>query len=425
MHGKPCLRALDADSLPGRNPVLSAISSVYFQDVCCGAGDGARLVVEHWHLLQNPDDGAIRSDEQHVERKARVVHPKGVNPLLLPGEKHTCFGTKVGAVHQATLLIRFRLRELDVNDGLRAAKELHTAMTKGDSHTGGWRAMLGRFSNGGRHVRQRHHASRGRLHNRCSALCGSLWARERFDGDAAVIAALTRCERQVTQGNRVNHSSHGPTGHTTKKLKCGRTVRFRSSQLAPSGLFFSAMRWPVSLLAFVLCPPLACGGPSAPLPKPKGRGGSPGIGGQVVTSTAGGATSRGGSIAQSGSSSGGTVSTYVDPGCPEVVTPEVYAECSVSDQSTCPSGTGCYPTIEYPSAPCQPETYNMLCLPAGTGEQWDDCESLLDCAPGFICVVTGIGTECQRACDPSAPTSTCPKGLFCESIDLQGIGSCY
>lgn len=97
----------------------------------------------------------------------------------------------------------------------------------------------------------------------------------------------------------------------------------------------------------------------------------------------------------------------------------------MADQTTCPPGEGCYPTISYPTAPCEPEVYSMLCLPSGSGQQWDDCESLLDCAAGFICVVTGIGTECQRACDPTAEVSTCPKGLFCEAIDLQGIGSCF
>lgn len=286
--------------------------------------------------------------------------------------------------------------------------------------------MLGRLSHRCGSVCQRYQAGRGSLRGRRGGtLDVRLRARKRFDW-AAVVVALTPRNSEAAEGNRLEHSHHGPTGHTTKNLKCGRTVRFRSGKLPAMGLFSGVMRWPVSLLAFVLWHPVACGGPSAPLPSAKARGGSAGAGGHNSSSTLGGGPSRGGSIAQSDSSIGGTtVSTYVDPGCPEVITPEIYAECSVSDQSTCPPGTGCYPTIQYPSAPCQPETYSMLCLPAGTGEQWDDCESLLDCAPGFICVVTGIGTGCQRACDPNAPTSTCPKGLFCESIDLQGIGSCY
>lgn len=183
------------------------------------------------------------------------------------------------------------------------------------------------------------------------------------------------------------------------------------------------MHWPAKALLVTLVLALGCGGPAAPLPRDRVRGGSGGgtedaIGGTTQMFATGGVTGKG------GLGSGGTISTYVEPGCPDAVTPQVEAECDVFDQSTCPAGDGCFPTITYPTARCEPEVYRMLCLPAGQGTQWVECSSLTDCAPGFICVVGGTGTECQRACDSSAPTS-CPKGLFCDAIDLQGIGTCY
>lgn len=120
---------------------------------------------------------------------------------------------------------------------------------------------------------------------------------------------------------------------------------------------------------------------------------------------------------------GGTTSTYVEPSCPFVPTAQIDAKCDALNQATCPAGQGCYPTITYPTAPCDPEIYRTACLPAGKGLQWDECMSLLDCAAGFICVVSGTGTQCERGCDASNPTS-CPTGLFCEAIDLPGIGTC-
>lgn len=185
------------------------------------------------------------------------------------------------------------------------------------------------------------------------------------------------------------------------------------------------MRWQACLVAAIVWTVLGCGGgAAAPPPTRRAYGGGGGASSEASGATSS-ATQAGGATGRTSSGSGGTFSTYTDPGCPQVVAPEIYAECSVADQTTCPAGEGCYPTITYPTAPCQPEIYSMYCLPSGMGQQWDSCESLLDCAAGFICVVTGIGTECQRACDPAAEISTCPKGLFCEAIDLQGIGSCF
>jgi hypothetical protein len=172
---------------------------------------------------------------------------------------------------------------------------------------------------------------------------------------------------------------------------------------------------------------IACGGPSAPLPKPRGHGGSGGVASSTI---AAGATTIqtsavGGSATRSRTDgAGGIVSTYTDPGCPSPVEPKIDAECMVLDQTSCPAGEGCYPTITYPTALCEPETFGMTCFTAGDGVQWDECKALTDCAPGYICVVGGLGTMCLRACDSSDPTS-CPKGLFCDAIDLPGIGTCY
>ncbi|MGC4063505.1 MAG: hypothetical protein QM784_02410 [Polyangiaceae bacterium] len=73
---------------------------------------------------------------------------------------------------------------------------------------------------------------------------------------------------------------------------------------------------------------------------------------------------------------------------------------------------------------CETETYRVTCLPAGNGEQWAPCDLLTDCAPGFTCVVTSLGTECLRMCDPTA-SAACPHGLFCDGVDLHGIGICF
>jgi hypothetical protein len=191
------------------------------------------------------------------------------------------------------------------------------------------------------------------------------------------------------------------------------------------GVILRAMHWPVGILGSTMVLLLACGGPAAPLPSSHASGGSGGMttsaatGGTIATSNG-----RGGSIGRAGSSTGGVISTYVDPGCPEVVTPQMDSECDVFDQSTCAAGQGCFPGIHYPSAPCEPETYGMYCLWAGSGVQWDHCDSLTDCAPGHVCVISGTGTDCERACDTSDPAS-CPKGLFCQPIDFPGVGTCY
>jgi hypothetical protein len=183
------------------------------------------------------------------------------------------------------------------------------------------------------------------------------------------------------------------------------------------------MRIPLGALWLTVLSVLACGGPSAALPSHRGKGGSAGS-----TTAGSGAPSTnvesGGTTAAGTAATGGTTSTYVEPTCPIVPTAQFEQQCDVLDQATCPAGEGCYPTITYPTAPCEPEIYSTFCLAAGLGQQWADCYSLMDCAAGFICVVGGIGTQCQRSCDSSNPTS-CPKGLFCDAIDLPGIGTCY
>jgi hypothetical protein len=163
----------------------------------------------------------------------------------------------------------------------------------------------------------------------------------------------------------------------------------------------------------------ACGGTvGEPRQEPSQGGTQTGQGGIGV----GGAIGAGG---KGGTSTGGVTSTYVDPGCPEQPVPEVYTECDpLGDNTDCSMGEGCYPVTEYPTRTCEPEVFQMLCLPSGTAQQWESCSTLTDCANGYTCVVSGDGTMCLKMCDPLADKA-CPSGLFCDAVDLQGIGICY
>ena len=117
-------------------------------------------------------------------------------------------------------------------------------------------------------------------------------------------------------------------------------------------------------------------------------------------------------------------STYAATGCPDAATPAVITNCDLfSSVSGCPDGQACFPTIRSTANPCQPEQYAYVCSFAGNGTQWDDCSRSNDCAQGYVCVVTNTGTKCQKMCSLSDTTS-CSPGMFCDPIDVAGVGTC-
>ncbi|MBN2195479.1 MAG: hypothetical protein JW751_21855 [Polyangiaceae bacterium] len=120
-------------------------------------------------------------------------------------------------------------------------------------------------------------------------------------------------------------------------------------------------------------------------------------------------------------------SDYVAPECPETPAPPVAQQCDpFAAIDTCPMGTACAPFVEYPPGddPCARERYGTTCLPYGGGLQGDPCE-YGTCSAGYLCVLTGAGTQCVELCN-TLGANTCEPGRFCEPIDVQpGIGGCY
>ncbi len=116
---------------------------------------------------------------------------------------------------------------------------------------------------------------------------------------------------------------------------------------------------------------------------------------------------------------------YVDPGCPDAAAPVFAFECDplAPPPGGCPELEACYPYVDYPSDPCEAEVYGAYCLPAGSQTQGQPCASPLDCAAGFVCVVSGSGNQCVRVCSLTDP-STCPEGQICEPLDVAGFGGC-
>jgi hypothetical protein len=151
---------------------------------------------------------------------------------------------------------------------------------------------------------------------------------------------------------------------------------------------------------------------------------APGIAGNTSVGGFGGAAGAQ-PIGNGGTSTGRQhYSTYTAVGCPDAATPSVTAQCNLfSSVSGCPAGQACFPTIRSTADPCQPEQYFFVCSYAGNGTQWDDCSNSNDCAQGFVCVVTTAGTKCQQVCSLSDAPS-CPAGMFCDPIDVTGVGTC-
>jgi hypothetical protein len=113
---------------------------------------------------------------------------------------------------------------------------------------------------------------------------------------------------------------------------------------------------------------------------------------------------------------------FEEESCPDV--PRLHRPlCDpLAEQNECAEGQGCYPYVEYPTSRCEPETFGTRCDTAGVGVQGHACAGER-CAPGFLCVVTGRGTECAHLCRMPGP-NTCPDGFICGSLDIDGYGVC-
>lgn len=115
---------------------------------------------------------------------------------------------------------------------------------------------------------------------------------------------------------------------------------------------------------------------------------------------------------------------WIDPGCPDLPEPKPDYKCDPlkPPPGDCKSGEACYPFVEYPTEPCEPERYFARCYPAGRGKQGDPCSSAM-CAPGFACVASGAGNVCVKMCKLGTP-GACSDGLVCHPTDVPGIGAC-
>jgi hypothetical protein len=130
--------------------------------------------------------------------------------------------------------------------------------------------------------------------------------------------------------------------------------------------------------------------------------------------------------ATGGTGTGGQVySTYKNQGCPDAsVTPTILQSCDLfGDDSGCGDGYGCFPMVRSSEDPCQPAQYAFVCVAAGVAMQAEKCDQTDRCAPGYVCVVTNTGTTCQQVCN-TTDQSSCPAGLFCDPIDVPGVGTC-
>jgi hypothetical protein len=127
-----------------------------------------------------------------------------------------------------------------------------------------------------------------------------------------------------------------------------------------------------------------------------------------------------------GMGTGGQVySTYANQGCPDAsVAPSVTPLCDLfAPENDCGEGYGCFPMVRSTEDPCQPAEYLFACISAGTAKQAEKCDQHARCAPGYVCVVTNTGTKCQQVCNTS-DTSSCAAGMFCDPIDVPGVGTC-
>jgi hypothetical protein len=157
-------------------------------------------------------------------------------------------------------------------------------------------------------------------------------------------------------------------------------------------------------------------------------------------SAAGGAGRGRGGHSNGGSGSGGShaagsgaqptdagFDVYVDPGCPDVGAPMQVNACDAfAEPSGCPPGLGCYPFVDHPfGTGCGVQTFGTECRPAGTGRQGEACGGGEEgCASGYVCVVgSQPGKHCVQLC-PVGVSSSCPPGLICGDLDVEGFGVC-
>ncbi len=113
---------------------------------------------------------------------------------------------------------------------------------------------------------------------------------------------------------------------------------------------------------------------------------------------------------------------YTDPGCPDKPPPMQQFTCDPYKQN-CKPGEACHIFVDYPMEPCGQEIYGSFCGPAGSGKQGAACGDGHDCAGGYVCVITGSGTQCVKLCNLKGD-SGCPDGYVCEAIDVKGFGGC-
>jgi len=152
---------------------------------------------------------------------------------------------------------------------------------------------------------------------------------------------------------------------------------------------------------------------------PAGTGGEAGAGGFLFLDAG---SSSGGSTMNPPD---GSLPDYEDPGCPNKPPPLEQFDCDpyLQGNGDCPAGEGCYIFVDYPTEPCGQEIYGSFCSPEGGGQQGDSCGGGMDCAGGYVCLITGSGTQCAQLCQ-LAGESGCPPGLVCEPIDVVGFGGC-
>jgi hypothetical protein len=139
-----------------------------------------------------------------------------------------------------------------------------------------------------------------------------------------------------------------------------------------------------------------------------------------ITGQGGGGSMNVGPVGVGGS---GGLPEVPDPGCADPPPPQEEFTCDAYNQKGCPPGQGCYIFVQYPQETCGQEIYGSICAPGGTGKQGDDCGGAEQCAGGYVCVITGQGTQCVKLCKLTG-SSGCPDGLVCETIDVKGFGGC-
>jgi hypothetical protein len=152
---------------------------------------------------------------------------------------------------------------------------------------------------------------------------------------------------------------------------------------------------------------------------PDGDGGNSGIGGESVVATYVTVTT---SEADAGQDA---LPDVTDPPCENPPPPIQDFQCDPYHQNNgdCLANEGCYIYVQYPEEKCGQEVYGSFCVPAGTGQQGDECFGGNECAAGLDCVVTGSGTQCVTLC-PLEGDDHCPPGFVCEPIDVDGFGGC-